>query len=143
MTLSPHDQQRLLGVHPVLIAAIEDIFTHMAQAGAPMFVIGGVRTPEQQGALYAQGRTAPGKIVTYCDGVTKKSDHETELDGYGHAVDCAFLPTKDKPDPWGSYWPWTMFERIVIDAGSQAGGNFKQPADLDHVQYVAKGTVSP
>ena len=35
----------------------------------------GVRTVAQQQALYAQGRTAPGKIVTWVDGVNKKSNH--------------------------------------------------------------------
>jgi peptidoglycan LD-endopeptidase CwlK len=35
----------------------------------------GVRTVAQQQALYAQGRTAPGSIVTWVDGVKKKSNH--------------------------------------------------------------------
>lgn len=38
-------------------------------------VIFGHRTPEEQQALYAQGRTKPGRIVTYKDGVTKLSKH--------------------------------------------------------------------
>jgi peptidoglycan L-alanyl-D-glutamate endopeptidase CwlK len=47
----------------------------------------GVRTAAEQKALYAQGRTAPGKIVTNCDGVKSKSAHQAKDDGYGHAVD--------------------------------------------------------
>ena len=139
---SPHDQQRLLGVHPALIAAIGQLFAYMADNQTPMFVASGVRTVAQQQVLYAQGRTTPGKIVTYCDGVSSRSDHETEGDGYGHAVDCAFLPTKEKPDPWGDYWPWADFGHAVERVGMEWGGNFKKPADLDHVQYVQKGTVN-
>lgn len=45
------------------------------------------RTAERQKALYAQGRTAPGPIVTKCDGKIKFSNHQ-----YGLAVD--FAPTK-------------------------------------------------
>ena len=47
----------------------------------------GVRTEDEQQALFAQGRTAPGEIVTYCDGVTKKSNHQAKEDGFAHAVD--------------------------------------------------------
>ncbi len=41
----------------------------------PFGITWGHRSPEIQGDLYAKGRTAPGKIVTYCDGVTKLSKH--------------------------------------------------------------------
>lgn len=45
----------------------------------------GVRTPAEQAALYAQGRTAPGPKVTW----TLTSNHFVQSDGYGHAVDLA------------------------------------------------------
>lgn len=45
-------------------------------------ITSGLRTTKQQQALYAKGRTAPGGIVTYCDGVNKKSRHQG-----GRAVD--------------------------------------------------------
>lgn len=35
----------------------------------------GYRSPEKQAELYAQGRTKPGKIVTYVNGTTSKSKH--------------------------------------------------------------------
>lgn len=46
-----------------------------AVAGFDCTVIYGHRTVAEQQALFAQGRTAPGPIVTYCDGVTKRSKH--------------------------------------------------------------------
>jgi peptidoglycan L-alanyl-D-glutamate endopeptidase CwlK len=46
-------------------------------------VVEGLRTPERQQQLYAQGRTAPGKIVTW----TMASKHLKQADGWGHAVD--------------------------------------------------------
>lgn len=141
--LTLRDSQRLNGVHPVLVAAIEDIFTAMHDRGTPMFVVSGVRTTEEQQRLYAQGRGGiPGRRVTYKDGVTQKSDHQVEGDGFGHAVDCAFLPTKDIPDAWSARWPWSVFGDLVERVGMQWGGRFKQPIDLDHVQYVVP-TVRP
>jgi len=47
----------------------------------------GVRTPERQRQLYAQGRTTPGRKVTW----TLTSRHFVQRDGYGHAVDVAAL----------------------------------------------------
>ena len=47
----------------------------------------GVRTAEYQNSLYQQGRTKPGKIVTNCDGIKNKSNHQAKADGYGHAID--------------------------------------------------------
>ncbi len=53
----------------------------------------GVRTTEEQQALYARGRTEPGGIVTNCDGVIAKSNHQG-----GFAVDSVPYPIdwKDK-----------------------------------------------
>lgn len=137
--LTARDAQRLQGVHPALVGAIEAVFEQMHAAGAPMFVVCGVRTAAEQAALYAQGRTTSGPIVTNKDGVTHKSDHQPQADHLGHAVDCAFVPTKDRHDAWDEAWPWAAFGAAAEAAapGVQWGGRWKQPADLDHVQYVA------
>lgn len=48
------------------------------------------RTTEEQQAYYAQGRTAPGKRVTNCDGVAKLSMHQVQErhdETAAHAVD--------------------------------------------------------
>ena len=47
----------------------------------------GFRTQKQQVALYAKGRTKPGGIVTYKDGIIKKSKHQSGL-----AVDATPYP---------------------------------------------------
>lgn len=134
--ITARDAQRLTGVHPILVDAIEDVFARMEAQGTPMFVVCGVRTAEEQAALYAQGRTGPGAIVTYKDGVRHKSDHQVEADGFGHAVDCAFLPTKACADCFHPSWPWGQYGTALEDAGIAWGGRFKQPVDLDHAQYV-------
>ena len=71
-------------VHPKLVevmkAAIEN-------SPFDFRITSGARTTEEQKALFALGRTKPGKIVTYTNGVTSKSNHQIKDDGYGHAVD--------------------------------------------------------
>ena len=39
-------------------------------------VLSGIRTEDEQAALYRKGRSEPGEIVTYRDGVNKRSKHQ-------------------------------------------------------------------
>jgi len=45
-------------------------------------ILSGVRTTEEQQELYSQGRTKPGYIVTYKDGINTKSKHQLGLAVY-------------------------------------------------------------
>lgn len=45
-------------------------------------IVYGRRSIKEQQALYAQGRTTPGSIVTNCDGVIHKSKHNATLELY-------------------------------------------------------------
>ena len=74
----------LKGVHPRLT-----ILMGVALQDSPVdfTIFEGVRTLARQQELYAQGRTAPGPIVTNADGVVKKSNHQIQADGQGYAVD--------------------------------------------------------
>ena len=79
----------LTGVHPDLV-----LLMHKAIEDTPQdFTITcGVRITEQQQLLYSYGRSRSGSIVTYRDGVVKKSNHQAKADGYGHAVDLYAYP---------------------------------------------------
>ena len=81
---SKRSEENLQGVHPELVKLMT-----LAIRNSPIdfTVVEGVRTVERQQALYAQGRTKPGPIVTQVDGVTKRSNHQPKTDGYGYAVD--------------------------------------------------------
>jgi peptidoglycan LD-endopeptidase CwlK len=77
-TIQLRNEQRLVGVHPALIAVVR-----AASEETPLSVIEGVRTIERQAKLYAQGRTERGPVVTW----TMNSKHLVQNDGFGHAVD--------------------------------------------------------
>jgi len=74
----------LKGVHPDLVKLMTEA---IKESPVDFTIVQGVRTTQYQQSLYAQGRTAKGKIVTNADGVKKKSNHQAKSDGYGHAVD--------------------------------------------------------
>lgn len=83
-TLDTRSTETLIGVHPLLVKLLTEAIKY-----SPIYftLTDGVRTIKQQQELYASGRTRPGPIVTYVDGIQKKSNHQPKEDGYGHAVD--------------------------------------------------------
>jgi peptidoglycan L-alanyl-D-glutamate endopeptidase CwlK len=110
---------RLVGVHPDLVRVVKRA---ISISPVDFTVLEGVRTPERQKELYAQGRTKPGNIVTW----TLKSNHFKKADGYGHAVDLA---------PWPI--DWNDAKRFDAMAGAMhlaaklEGVNIRWGADWD------------
>ena len=80
--LSDTSRRKLEGVHPDLIKVVELAVTALE---FPVIVVEGVRSEARQRELYAQGRTKPGKVVTW----TMDSRHRVQKCGYGCAVDLA------------------------------------------------------
>ena len=76
------------------------------------------RTTIQQVKLYAQGRVKPGKIVTYCDGVKKKSYHQK-----WRAMD--FVIVKDGQLIWHYIKEYDILGKIWKGIGGKWGGDFK------------------
>ncbi len=117
---SPRDLLRLQGVHPVLQNAVLSILKQL-----PMFVVYGVRTADEQHALWLQRPP-----VTHCDGYVTKSAHQVRTDGLGHAVDCAFLG----PDPFALTHPWEAYGAAVKAAGLIWGGTWATLVDRLHAE---------
>lgn len=84
MTLSSRCELRLAGVHPDLLRVVRNA----AEGGAMFRVTEGLRTPERQRRLVAEGKSQ-----------TMESRHLT-----GHAVDVAPLD-----DAGNVSWAWTLF----------------------------------
>ncbi len=94
-----------------------------------MFVVEGVRTVDRQQALYAQGRTLPGAIVTYKDGLIHRSNHQPHADGLGYAVDCAFVSAR----PFAQGHPWERYGLALESKGLRWGGRWAMQ-DLPHAE---------
>lgn len=127
---------KLSGVHPRLVAEVLKILEAMKALGFPMIVTDGLRTLEQQQALFAKGRTAPGPIVTRADGVKNKSNHQAKDDGFGHAVDCAFL-VNDKAS-WDDKLPWSLYAAMARSLGLTAGADWPNFPDRPHIELKRK-----
>lgn len=132
----PRDQQRLAGVHPYLGRRVLRVLDAMRVLGFPMFIVSGVRSDVEQQRLYAQGRTSPGAIVTHIDGVRKKSMHQRQTTGYGHAVDLAFVDDVATPkvETWDPKQPWSVYGEMAEAFGLTWGGRWKTLIDLPHCE---------
>jgi peptidoglycan LD-endopeptidase CwlK len=107
--LGNKSKEKLKGVHPDLVEVIEKAISISDQ---DFTVLEGIRTPERQRQLYAQGRTAPGPVVTW----TLNSRHFVQKDGYGHAVDLA---------PWPIDWNTLSKFDAIADAMFKAAKELK------------------
>ena len=83
-SLSQASLDKMKKVHPKLVEVMKEAITNSPY---DFRITSGARTTEEQKALFALGRTKPGEIVTYANGVTSKSNHQIKSDGFGHAVD--------------------------------------------------------
>ena len=92
------------------------------------------RDKDSQDALYAQGRTAPGKIVTNAKG--GESYHN-----YKCAVDVVPL-VNGKPDWDGSHPIWAKIGEMGKTAGLEWAGEWKKFKELAHFQYTGGLTLA-
>lgn len=116
--------QRLKEVYPELARRVRELIQRMSNRGLTLEVVQGFRSFEYQKALYEQGRTRKGPVVT--NARAGQSFHN-----YGLAVDlCPFRA--GKPD-WDNA---KAFDTIGAEAkrlGLEWGGTWRNP-DRPHVE---------
>ena len=121
---------KLRGEIPGILAEISEVLT-----GRSMFRITfGLRTFAEQDALYKQGRTKPGQIVT-------KAKAGQSLHNYGFALDFAFV-IDGKEASWDEHKDWDndkiadWMEVVAIfeKHGWEWGGRSKTLHDGPHFQ---------
>jgi hypothetical protein len=118
--------KRLEQVHPVLASRVYQMAEAlMDNYSIQIEVVQGLRTFAEQDALYAKGRTAPGKIVTKAKG--GESNHN-----YGLAVDvCPYVA--GKPDWVAKDSVWSEIGDAAKAVGLAWGGDWKF-VDKPHVE---------
>lgn len=128
---------RLTGLHPALAASANALIERSYARGVPIVITQGLRTIAEQNALYAQGRSTPGPIVTNARG-------GTSYHNYGLAFDFALL----LPD--GNHISWDMnrdgdtdkladWQEVIQEAkqlGLEWGGDWKSFRDFSHLQIT-------
>lgn len=117
--------KRLGAVHPKLADKVQEIFLDLAAKGFTYEVVQGLRTYAEQDKLFAQGRTAPGNIVTKARG--GESNHN-----FGLAVDVC--PYRNGKLDWNYRAGFLALDAAAEKAGLNWGGDWKKFLDLPHLE---------
>ena len=98
-------------------------------------ITSGYRSFAEQNKLYAQGRTASGKIVTNARG--GQSNHN-----YGLAIDYVLLSEDGKKALWTINEKWRRVAQIGKSLGFSWGGDWKSFKDYPHLEMMGGVTLS-
>jgi peptidoglycan L-alanyl-D-glutamate endopeptidase CwlK len=113
---------------PAVKERVERFIASAKTEGIDLLVTSTYRDNESQNALYAQGRTAPGKVVT--NAKAGQSFHN-----YRCAVDV--VPIVNGKPVWDtSYQVWQTIGKLGKEAGLEWAGEWKTFKEMAHFQYT-------
>lgn len=112
--------------HPRLQTLTAQLVDKCADAGLPIKIGKSFRSAAEQDALYAQGRTQPGNIVTNAKGSSYSSQHQ-----WGIAADFYRADGKGAYNEAGDYF--NRVGAIAKQLGLAWGGDWKSIVDKPHV----------
>ena len=101
----------LSDLEPVIEQMAHRLIGAAATIGMELYVVHTFRTIEEQDAIYAKGRTAPGDVVTNVKG-------GASYHNYGLAFDVAFEDEYGKPV---GYRPWEPLGGLGGTTGREGG----------------------
>jgi peptidoglycan LD-endopeptidase CwlK len=135
--LTKRDTKRLDGVDPRLVSVVKrafELWEAEFNNAYQLIVVEGLRTKERQAELYAQGRTVPGKVVTW----TLNSKH---IDG--KAVDLA--PAQGATILWNDLHLFDKMIDCMLKASDELAIPIRSGADWDRdgKRREAKESDSP
>lgn len=136
-------ESRVMELHPTVRDEAKQLI-EQSELNFPPFVavriVQGLRTIDEQNALYAQGRTKPGNIVT-------KARGGSSYHNYGLAIDFAILIDKNgdgkydelswdikKDNDKDGVADWLEVVKIFEAAGWEWGGKWSSIKDYPHLQ---------
>ena len=132
MILDPISETRLSEVHPELSRRIHQL---AALLSFPVRVTQGYRSYPQQAALYAQGRTAPGPIVT-------NAKPEQSAHCFLYAVDLVPMNAAGQPDWNDKDAQWSEMLAKAPSCGLAEGAEWRSFPDFPHF-YLQELPATP
>lgn len=135
MNWSKRTLENLSGLNRKARAKFEDFLTAaqpiLAKHGATAEVLSGLRSYQQQAALYAQGRTKPGKIVT-------NARPGSSWHNYGLAIDLGLFKAGvylDAKNPRFADRIYSELGQLARSMGVEWAGYWTSFTETPHFQY--------
>jgi len=126
------NSRKIEDLHPHVALLCRKFIEQCKEAGVDVLVTSTYRDHESQNALYAQGRTAPGKIVTKAKGGQSFHNHKVAFD---------VVPLVNGKAIWNDEGLWRKIGQIGQEVGLEWGGNWKFQ-DKPHFQYTGGLTLA-
>lgn len=120
------------GMLPLVKRRLDLVVKDMTDLGYQVTVFQGYRSFEEQDALYAQGRTKPGAIVTNAKG-------GDSFHNWGVAADVVFV-VNGRPS-WANSHPWSTLGKVGKKHGFEWGGDWVGFVDRPHLQMPLTFTL--
>lgn len=123
----------LTDLHPRLQEKAINFLQRCEKQGIDVLIYCTYRSNKEQAELYAQGRSKPGKVVTYAK--PGQSNHNFTIDGKpaSKAFDCVPL-VHGKPQ-WSNKDPlWQQLGKIGTEVGLMWAGNWTRFKEYPHFE---------
>lgn len=117
---------------PLVKEKANEFLSKCKEKGYTISITSTYRSPEEQDTLYAQGRTAPGNVVT-------NSKAGGSFHNYRVAFD--FVPLINGQPDWSDKSLFTKIGEIGESCGLEWGGRWTSFIDIPHLQYTAGYTL--
>lgn len=128
MSVDQRSEKNIKTLNPEVQPLARQLIERAIAQGINAKIISGTRTYAEQNALYAQGRTKPGKIVTKAKG------------GYSiHNLGCAFdigIFSADGKTYHGESNSYAVCGKIGKELGLEWGGDWENFQDEPHYQMT-------
>jgi hypothetical protein len=125
MVLSQASREYLAKVHPELARRVENLAEALATDMILIQVDAGIRTAEQQHAIWVKGRELPGPVVTHADEYQSNHVIGCAVDVFVENVDT------DTPDWDASHPAWQRIVELAPQYGLRDGKSWH---DLPHLE---------
>jgi peptidoglycan L-alanyl-D-glutamate endopeptidase CwlK len=134
-------EAKLQLVHPQLAGKVRQMADQLALSGVTIKVTQGLRSWNEQLAIWQKGRDSDGNVVDSKAVVTHAAPGHS-WHNLGLAVDVA--PFADNTPDWSLNHPvWKRIEAVGESLGMVAGAEFRSFPDWPHFQLTGVFPVSP
>lgn len=132
--------RKLTDLHPQMQPLVTRLLANARAAGIDLLVTCTYRSNEEQTALYAIGRTKPGRIVTRAK--AGQSKHNYTLNSKPAALAVDVVPLRDGKPIWSASDPvWKQVGEIGEKVGLEWAGRWTTFREYPHFQHPQAKTL--
>ena len=129
--------RKIEDLHPTVQAKCRAHMAACEEAGISLIITSTYRSPEEQAVLYAQGRTAPGKIVTKAKPGQSMHNHRLAYD---------VVPLRNGKPVWGTSGEdgvlWQKVGALGVEQGLEWAGSWVKFKESAHFQWTGDLTLA-